>query len=509
MTPPRVLLSFAAAYADLARRWSAALRENGVDVRLDPWDGGGGVPGVQRVPQAVNDLDFVVPLLTPSDAAPTWVDAAWRTAIFDLAVQRGLAVLPVLGDGPLDAVPAFLRAMSFADLRGPDASAELGRLLRTMRAGRGAEAALPPQDDAVELPSPLAAVAQPLILELGPAWPQPILGARDIAFMVDGLFYELGVHVPPLTQRTDTKLPPWGLRVWINEVPELESQAVGDAVLVSESAEVLAEEGIAAQPASNPANGAPAAWVSASLRDRVRRPDRVTWDLREYMVLTMSAVLRAKAADFMGVSEAEALLSLLEPAFPQLLSQSVPDPVSPLVLSDVLRRLLVEGVGIRNLPNILLTLADRGRTEDDPRMLTEYVRAGLKRQLSHQFGRGQKLLYVLLLDPAIEAEVAAAIRHTATGSYLNLAPSALGALLQAIRDAVQAFPPDAQLPQLLTTMEIRASIRRMVAPSLPLLHVVSYHDLRPDISIQPVGRITRQGLQSRPGVRIGDRLLWT
>lgn len=508
MSSPCVLLSFAGAYAELARRWGTALRENGIDVRLDPWDGGGGVPGVQRVVLDVSDVDFVVPLLTPSDAAPTWVDAAWRTAVFDTAVQGGKPVLPVLGDGPLDAVPSFLRAMSFADLRGKDAAAELQRLLRTMRAARGARADWPADTDAAAAPSPLAAVDWPLLLELGSAWPQPALPDEDVAMMVDGLFYELGVHMPPLVQRTDPRLPPWGLRVSINEVPEVELQARAEAVLVSESVEVLAREGIAAQPARNPANGAPAAWVSAAQRAQVSRRDRVIWDQRQFLTLTLSALLRDKAADFMGVAEAEALLSMLEPVFPKLLSQSVPDPVSPLVLSDVLRRLLAEGVGIRNLPNILLTLADCGRTESDPRVLTEYVRAGLRRQLSHQLGRGQRVLYVLLLDPVIESEVNAAIEHTATGSYLNFAPETLSALLQAIREAVQRFPPDAQLPQILTTMEIRSSIRRLVATSLPLLQVVSYHDLRPDMSIQPVGRITWQGFEMRPGVRVGDQLLW-
>jgi hypothetical protein len=48
-----------------------------------------------------------------------------------------------------------------------------------------------------------------------------------------------------------------------------------------------------------------------------------------------------------------------------------------------------------------------------------------------------------------------------------------------------------------------------VALSMPLLQVVSYNDLRPDIDIQPVGRITLQGFCPRPGVRVGDELLWS
>ena len=381
-------------------------------------------------------------------------------------------------------------------------------LLKTMRERCGDADIVLPDEEAIEAPSPLAAVAHPLVLELGAAWEHPPLRDEDIALMFDGLVYELGVHFPPLELRADPTLPPWGLRVLINEVPELELQAAADAVLVNENVDALARLGIDAQPTLNPANGAPAAWVASAQRDRLQGKDLIIWDHRQFLILTLSAVLRGKAADFMGVAEAQALLALIEPAFPQLVAQTVPDPVSPLVLTDVLRRLLAEDVCIRNLRNILMTLADRGRSENDPLMLTEYVRAGLRRQLRPQLGRGQKLLVVFLLDPEIERQVRKAITHTATGSYVKLAPKALSAILKAIHAAAQAVPPGVQVPRILTTLDIRSSIRRLVAPSLPLLQVVSYNDLRPDIDIQPVGRITLQGFRPRPGVRVGDELLW-
>ena len=508
MNPPRVLLSFAGAYAGRAQGLAAVLRDARLDVRLDPWDGGGGAPGSQRLPNDVASADFVLPLLTPSDAAPTWIGEAWRVQVFDAAQARGVPVLPVLGEGSLEAVPEFLRAWSFADLRGRDAPAELRRLLRTMHERCGDGAVVVPDDVAVEAPSPLAMIAHPLVLELGAAWDPRPLRDEDIAMLFDGLFYELGVHFPPLESRVDRSLSPWALRVLINEVPELELQAVPDAVLVNEDADALARLGIEAQPSRNPANGAPAAWVRSAQRDRLRGLGLITWDHRQFLILTLGAVLRGKAADFMGVAEAEALLSLIEPTFPQLVEQTVPDPVTPLVLTDVLRRLLAEGVCIRNLRNILMTLAYRGRSESDPLILTEYVRAGLRRQISHQLGHGQKLLVVFLLDPPIEGRLRAAMTHTATGSYLNLPPEALAAILDPIRDAVQALPAGVQVPRILTALDIRSSIRRLVAPSLPLLQVVSYHDLRPDIEIQPVGRITLQGFQPRSGVRVGGELLW-
>ncbi|HEX6625487.1 MAG TPA: hypothetical protein VF064_17360 [Pyrinomonadaceae bacterium] len=57
-------------------------------------------------------------------------------------------------------------------------------------------------------------------------------------------------------------------------------------------------------------------------------------------------------------------------------------------------------------------------------------------------------------------------------------------------------------------MEIRSSVRRLVSTSLPWLHVVSYQELRPDTSIQPVGRVSLDGFSPRPGVSVCGVPLW-
>ena len=68
---------------------------------------------------------------------------------------------------------------------------------------------------------------------------------------------------------------------------------------------------------------------------------------------------------------------------------------------------------------------------------------------------------------------------------------------------MRALGEDVRVPQILTTMEIRSSVRRLVAPSLPKLHAVSYPELMPDTEIQPVGRITLDCFRPRPSVTVG------
>jgi type III secretion protein V len=281
-----------------------------------------------------------------------------------------------------------------------------------------------------------------------------------------------------------------------------------DDVLVGATVEGLAALGIKGEPRDDAAAGLACARIAAADRAAAEAAGLATWDAREFLILALSAVLRRKAADFIGLDEARAMLARIEPVFPQLVAETVPKIVSLFVLTDVLRRLVVELVSVRNLRRILQALADWGRVENDPLLLTEYVRAALRRQLTHQLSRGTNQLVVFLLHPEIETAIRDATRHTATASYVDLEAARLRKIVDAIREPMRALPGGVQVPQILTLMEIRSSVRRLVGTSMPWLHVVSYQELRPDTHIQPVGRISLDGFSPRAGVSVGGVPLW-
>jgi type III secretion protein V len=158
------------------------------------------------------------------------------------------------------------------------------------------------------------------------------------------------------------------------------------------------------------------------------------------------ALLRARAADFVGMPETQLLLDQLEQIAPALIRQTVPKPVTLSLLADVLRRLVEEGVSIRDLRAILEALAMVAATEKDPLNLAEFARSQLRRATTYRLTGGRRELSVCLLDPSIEDAIRHAITRTASGSFLALSPAAGRDVVAAIRRAMAESQPTPPVP---------------------------------------------------------------
>ncbi|MFH1810087.1 MAG: type III secretion system export apparatus subunit SctV [Pseudomonadota bacterium] len=312
-----------------------------------------------------------------------------------------------------------------------------------------------------------------------------------IPMMRDGLFYELGVRYPGLRVRgNEGDLPKGAYIIMINEIPLVMGTVDQEKLLVNDTPDRLKLLNIEGEPAVNPANQSECAWISIVHKEVAEQAGLTTWDAAGYMVLHLSAVLRKNASEFVGIQETQNMLEQLEQAFPALVKEVVPKAVSPFQLTDILRRLVEEEISIRDLRSILQALAEWGPVENDTVMLTEYVRAALKRYISHKYTRGQSTLIVYLLDPQIEETVRSSIQHTSSGSYLALEPEITQEILAAVRNEIGNLPPSAQQPVVLTTMEIRRYFRKLVELEFPHLAVLSYQELSPEMNIQPIARIS-------------------
>lgn len=178
----------------------------------------------------------------------------------------------------------------------------------------------------------------------------------------------------------------------------------------------------------------------------------------------------------------------MEAAFPELAKEV--QRVLPIhKIAEILQRLVSEGISIRNVRAVMEALIEWGQKEKDSVLLTEYVRVALKRHISHKYSSGQNILAAYLLAPSVEDTVRGAIRQTSGGSYLALDPAVSRRLLEKIKATVGDIASSMPRPVLLTSMDIRRYMRKMIEPELYELAVVSYQELTSEINIQPLAKI--------------------
>ena len=198
--------------------------------------------------------------------------------------------------------------------------------------------------------------------------------------------------------------------------------------------------------------------------------------------------LRRYGHELFGLEEAQNLLEALERTHPALVREVVPKLISPVLLTDILRRLVEEGISLRNLRDILGALADWAPHERDPVALTEHVRGALRRAITHQHASEGGVLAAYLLDPMIEDTIRESIQKTPTGSYLALEPQLSRDIVAAVSRAVGPDRPSRAV--LLTGAEIRRYVRRLVESEHPEVAVLSFQELAPEAQIRPIGRIS-------------------
>jgi type III secretion protein V len=342
-------------------------------------------------------------------------------------------------------------------------------------------------------------VVTPIVLEVSDAL-VPFVDSRQdggkflfelVPFMRDGLFVELGVRYPGVRARGNPGLPPGAYQIQINEVPVVTGQATLGHILVNDTVDRLRLMNIEGFEAVNPATRQPAAWVPEHHKDMLEAAGLTTWDVPGYMILHVAAVLRRHAREFVGVQEVQTMLDQLEKAFPAIVKEVVPKVVNVLKLTDILGRLVEEEISIRDLRGILQALAEQGQMEADSVMLTEHVRSAQKRYVSHKYARGTNTLVVYLLDPQIEDAIRSAIKRTSAGTHLALEPDIAQEIVQAVKNECGHLPPTAQRPVILTAMDIRRYVRKLLEYEFnPPFSVVSYQELSPELNIQPVARIS-------------------
>ncbi|MEZ5307619.1 MAG: flagellar biosynthesis protein FlhA [Pyrinomonadaceae bacterium] len=312
----------------------------------------------------------------------------------------------------------------------------------------------------------------------------------EIPKLRSALYYDLGVMMPYCYIGGDAPLGENEYYIAVKEVPVGYGSIKPDCLFVNDSAENIEVFGLTGENVVNPADLRPGSWIPASQRNLAETAGLKVWEPSEVIILHLSRMMKRYAHDFLGIQEAQGYVDFIGRGMPKLVEEVIPDPVTIHQFTDVLQRLVQEGISIRDTKSILDALSEWGRIEKDPVMLTEHVRTSMRRYISFKYTGGRNTLFVHLLDPEIEDVIRSAIRRTSTGAFLSLDPTIANDILGAVRNEIANLPPTAQEPLVVTDMDLRRFVRKMVEIEFPNLPVLSYQELTPELNVQPIGRIS-------------------
>ena len=327
----------------------------------------------------------------------------------------------------------------------------------------------------------------------------------------ESLFYELGVRFPRVKLGEDETLAEEELCVQINDLRLPRGRGLGDQeFLVSATPERLRPLNIRGRAAANPATGAKAAIVKGGpkLANKARDAGLMAWGRGGYVVLACSGELRRHAAAYVTIESIQHDLDLLRPWYRDVIA-SAERRFGVSAIAQVFRGLGEEGISIRNLNGVLEAMqavkstvdVDFGkyivfhpyttvlcpavfgeRIEDvEPAGYAECVRSQFKEYISHKYARGQKTLIVYLLDPGIESRVARSDPLTDEEKL---------AIHNAVEEKIGALTSWDQTPVILTSIEVRKRLRRLIEVEFPDIAVLSYQELSPNLNVQPIAHIT-------------------
>jgi len=213
--------------------------------------------------------------------------------------------------------------------------------------------------------------------------------------------------------------------------------------------------------------------------------DEPLWTL----VNRMRQVLWARAHQLLCYDDVEALLDQVRKEHPGLYRSLFPSRLTVPTLRLVMKNLLREGLGVKDLTLILETIQEHQEQASDPDQLTEYVRAAMRDQICHRFADGEGVLHAVLLDGNVEAMVAGSLKETASVRWLDLSPDDGLRLLTAVGDAVRPATELDIVPVILCAPTLRRFLRRLTEFTFPNLTVLAYSEITPWVEVKTVGMV--------------------
>jgi flagellar biosynthesis protein FlhA len=298
---------------------------------------------------------------------------------------------------------------------------------------------------------------------------------------------DLGVVVPPVRTRDNLDLPMgtyairlFGVEVARGEAPPGTVLAIGDGL-----------EGLPGRRTQEPVFGLAAVWVPVELRSQAELAGATVVDRSSVLTTHLAEVVRGYAARLLGREDVKMLTDVVRRTHPAVVEELTPTLLSLGEIHRVLQVLLDEQVSVRDLARIFEALSLRARASKDLDGLVDAARETLGPAVVAPYVQ-DGTINVISFEPLLEQRLLEGLRVAEGGGFLALDADLTQGLLTQLAQLGTAAEEQNLTPVLVCAPQIRAAVRRMVAPSISRMPVISYGELTGPVQIRSVGVVNGQ-----------------
>lgn len=306
---------------------------------------------------------------------------------------------------------------------------------------------------------------------------------------------EIGLLVPPIRIRDNISLDPYEYVIKIKgtEVARYKVYPNKFLVIVKEGE----QEKIGGIPAREPVFGLPAVWITENMKKELETKGYDVYDASAVLATHLTEIIKDNAHELLGRQEVRQILDVLRNTHPAVVddaTRAVDNNIG--IIQKVLQNLLKENISIRNMVTILEAIADFARTSNqNPDILTEYVRQALARQIAKTVADQNNVIKVLVIDPELEQQLIESVKETSEGFIYTIEPDVLNKLLISIEQETRKVVEKGWKPVIICASKIRKVLEELSERIYKKLVVLSYSEIPPGFSIETVGVISIKQLQ--------------
>lgn len=204
----------------------------------------------------------------------------------------------------------------------------------------------------------------------------------------------------------------------------------------------------------------------------------------------MKEIVIKHVDDVMTKMDVLKLMELVRQHDQSLIQELVPAVLTPNDLRKIFVNLVREKVSIKDILFVFERLSDYARFSKEPDILSERLRAAMGRQICLAHADKSKSLYAVTLSNEWEKMLDDSCQRTELGTMFLLNPLQVQELLETTGETLRRVQQTMdRVPIILCSPRIRLPLFQLLDRHIPIITVMSYSELIPDIQVQAVGTI--------------------